>query len=64
MTVVCILASFLNFFPVVSSAIFYRPHWFGGPHHGFGAGGIVIAVLTILLLIFGIRFLMGEGKNQ
>jgi len=43
---------------------FQSTHWSFGPHHGFGAGGIVIAVLTTLVLVFGIRFLIGEGKSQ
>jgi hypothetical protein len=64
MTRACIAASLLNFLSVADAATFNRPHWFFGPHHGFGAGGIVIAVLTILLIVFGIRFLMGEGKSQ
>jgi hypothetical protein len=62
MTVACI-ATFLDFFFDVCASTLYWPHRFFGEHRGFGAGGILIAVLVILLVIFGIRSLVGEGKS-
>jgi hypothetical protein len=41
-----------------------RGHWFSGPRHSFGAGG-VLAVLFLLLLIFlCIRVLVSGEKTQ
>ena len=63
MTMACV-ATLLDFFFVFCASALRWPHRFFGAHRGFGAGGILIAVFAILLIIFGVRFLIGEGKSQ
>ena len=63
MTAGYLVGLFLNV-SAVRATMFSRPHWSFGPRHNFGAGGILIVFLAILLLFFGIRFLTGEGKSQ
>jgi hypothetical protein len=64
MTTACFLASFLNWPRNAAIAVFSRPHWFSGHRHGFGAGGILVLLVTILVVFLAIRLLTGEGKTQ
>ena len=64
MTTARALSAFQNFPVIAGVTTLSRPHWFFGPRHGFGFGGIVIILLAILLVFFVVSLLTGEGKSQ
>jgi hypothetical protein len=41
-----------------------RPHWFFGPRHGFGVGGVLVVLFALLLIFLCIRALTNGEKTQ
>jgi hypothetical protein len=41
-----------------------RPHWFFGPRHGFGVGGVLVVLFALLLIFLCVRALTNGEKTQ